>query len=96
MPQVCDLGEFAQFVVPPTCVKVKATRTVPRRLTVSEVSPPPQGAEGRQWSPLIVLGRQRGYTLVDRVRYTDNGAEHTKRAGVVTDRKNWSLLKLKN
>ncbi|KAF0301513.1 Diacylglycerol kinase epsilon [Amphibalanus amphitrite] len=69
--EVCDLGEFSQYIVPPTCVKVRATTTVPRRLTVAQVSRPATstgaGAD-KPWTPLIVLGnRKSGSTDAEQV-----------------------------
>ncbi|XP_037094231.1 diacylglycerol kinase epsilon-like [Pollicipes pollicipes] len=58
MSEVCDLGEFAEFVVPPHCVKVRATRTVPRRLAISQVAEP-GAAANRDWTPLVVIGNRK-------------------------------------
>lgn len=58
--EVCDLGEFRQFIVPHTSLLTKPGRTVrhPKRKVVSKVIAP-SNLTSDDWTPLIVIGNRK-------------------------------------
>lgn len=56
LPEVCDLGCYRDFIIPPNCVKLKLAGMRPRRQpVVSSVRAP----ESETWTPLIVIGNRK-------------------------------------
>ncbi|XP_067128427.1 diacylglycerol kinase epsilon isoform X2 [Centruroides vittatus] len=56
MSEICDLGRFKSFIVPPFCVRLKLVGIKGRRhLVVSEVRPP----VFKPWNPLIVIANRK-------------------------------------
>ncbi|XP_055345761.1 diacylglycerol kinase epsilon-like [Paramacrobiotus metropolitanus] len=53
---ICDLGPYRDFIIPPNCIKLKLVGLRPRRQTVVSAVRAPENAH---WMPLIVIGNRK-------------------------------------
>ena len=62
--EICDFGEFRNFIVKPELVTSKSNRTMrhPKRRVIDEVRPDEEmenSQNGKIWQPLIVIGNKK-------------------------------------
>ena len=63
--EICDFGEFRNFIVKPELVTSKSNRTMrhPKRRVIDEVRPDEEmenaQQNGKNWQPLIVIGNKK-------------------------------------